>query len=266
MNGSSGYVNYTVEELALDVTGFNGSSTTNFSFSRIADIDNVSNVTLENQFGKIRFLEPINATRLNFTEAVGIFSGGINVNIGRESRLNVSVEITSYNRSEVYPGIVKTLVGDCDECTIFSYVGGNLTFNSSGQSSFLGLSVFEFLELAPDITGFNGSSTTNFSFNTSIDIQNVSNVILENAFGKIEFLQPLNASQLNISQSINLSYNFISIAAGTEPRLNKFKKVTLYNISWTYPGIEDLGGACPESTCKITQYSNNNLSFTINFK
>jgi hypothetical protein len=114
----------------------------------------------------------------------------------------------------------------------------------------------------PKFSKFNTSTTTDF---TSVDnISRVSNAVLEIApYGKMEFLQPVDFTSLDLDSYVNILSNNISIDVSALPQLNKSAKLTLYNLQWAYPGIIVNGNSCPTSICAIVSYSNNNLAFQV---
>jgi len=101
--------NYSLDELAPDISEFNG-STTNFSINSITNIENISSMVLEKQGkGKIIFLENINASKGNYTRDVeidlngGSIGGWVTVDTSTDNRLNKSARIYLYNLSLYNP-------------------------------------------------------------------------------------------------------------------------------------------------------------------
>lgn len=117
-------------------------------------------------------------------------------------------------------------------------------------------------KLLPKATNFNGR-TTEFMFVKNIST--VYNATLEKInYGKIEFgNQPINFSSANLDEYVNISYNLLSVNTTEIPNLNKSANLTLYSLTFISPKILRDGSDCPSSICRIINYSNGNLIFSV---
>jgi hypothetical protein len=202
----TGFSWYSSEDLGPNVSKFNGTETTNFSINVIDDIANVNNLTLEMpDYGKIRFLENINATNKNFSAYIDMNQSLITINLtGLPDLLNKSAELSFYNINFTYPIILEDNIRCKDNCSFVSYQNGIFTVNLTINSN------YSVDEAAPNVSKFNGTGTTNFSINElhPIDIENVSSMTLEiENKGKIIFLNNTNVTKSDYNNSVNINLN-----------------------------------------------------------
>ncbi|MEK6833706.1 MAG: hypothetical protein AABY32_06695 [Nanoarchaeota archaeon] len=133
-------------------TEFSGDDTTNLS--GMSDFSNV-NLILENQYGKIQFLSPVNLNNAwDLNNNVEIANGIVAINSQIYSSLNKPAKITLYGLTyNSIPKIYYTnsftttssaITQECSsaQCTMINYTSfsttnGEVTFNVSGFSSFL---------------------------------------------------------------------------------------------------------------------------------
>ena len=116
---------------------FNG-STLDFNPLGFIGIQNVCNATLENtSYGKIEWLDCVNATSVDFDNYVSIGENYLNIDsFNLNPSFNSSANITLKNISLLDPVILKD--GNfCDDCSIHYYDGENISFsiNYSGNYS-----------------------------------------------------------------------------------------------------------------------------------
>ncbi|MBN2111463.1 FG-GAP repeat protein [Candidatus Woesearchaeota archaeon] len=252
-------------EASPDIIGYNGSATTNLSINTGINLQNVSNFTIENQYGKIEFLVPVNLSpvnlqRLNLTQDINISQNNISVDTAQIPMLNVPAQISIYNLNMTYPNVLVNYT-DCaeEQCEFVSFDGGTLIFNVQN------FSVYSAEELAPDVSAFEPvlpvGLTTNFSINLIPDIENYSNAILKNQYGKVEFTEPANYTKLNLSRNINLSSNNFSINISALPELNVSSNIELFNLTFVYPAVYQNSTAC--SSCSAMSYTSGLLYFEI---
>ncbi|MBN2881363.1 right-handed parallel beta-helix repeat-containing protein [Candidatus Woesearchaeota archaeon] len=129
----------TVNESSINTTpvfdNFDG-STTDFSLYNSTELENITNATIESvNFGKIKFIVPINFSNLNLNSLIQISNKSIYVNTTASSKLNVQAELTFYEVNYLNPLIL--VDGDvCTECQILLYSDGNLTFNVTHFSNY----------------------------------------------------------------------------------------------------------------------------------
>ncbi|MCK5630131.1 MAG: hypothetical protein KAI26_05920, partial [Nanoarchaeota archaeon] len=227
---------------------FNGDTTSFYEFSA-EEMESVSNMVLEIlPYGRIEFSEQINASGLDFDSYVDINENYVSINSSALPGLNISAKITLYNLSLVYPNILIDGTPCEDACIYHSYDNNNLVFDVAG------FNLYSAEELAPDTVIFNGS-TTNFSISLIPDLDQVSNLVIENtAHGMINFLEPVNAAKGNYSRDISIGDGVVSINSSADSRLNKSARIELYNLSFYQPIIYMDGSQCPESICRIESY------------
>ena len=135
-------------------------------------------------------------------------------------------------------------------------------------ASYLSKTEYEIMEAAPDITDYNGSATTNLSINTGIGLANVSNFTIENEYGKIEFLVPVNLSplgleRLNLTEDINITHNYISINTERLPMLSRPARLYIYNLGMIYPNVLRNYLDCHEDQCEFVSYNDGTLVFDV---
>lgn len=118
----------------------------------------------------------------------------------------------------------------------------------------------------------NKGNSTNFNKSTYEDIQNLSNVILENSQkGKITFNEVINLTDdfnpsdnlLDINNNINISSNRIEINSTALPNFNKTATLIFYGLSFSDPRILRDGSICASSICTKNSFSGGNLSFNV---
>ncbi|MCK5624259.1 hypothetical protein KAI04_00265 [Candidatus Pacearchaeota archaeon] len=115
-------------------------------------------------------------------------------------------------------------------------------------------------------------SSTDFNQSSYEDIQNLSDIVLENAdYGKIEFNEIINLTDdTNISDNeadldtyINISSNLIEIDSTVLPNFNKSATLYLYNLTFITPRILKDGVICPSTICTQQSYSGGTLIFNV---
>ncbi|MEA3515198.1 MAG: PGF-pre-PGF domain-containing protein [Nanoarchaeota archaeon] len=227
---------------------FNGDTTLFYNFSA-EEMESVSNMVLEIlPYGRIEFSDQINASRLDFDSYVDINENYVSINSSALPGLNISARITLYNLSFIYPNILIDSASCDDACIYYSYDDNSLIFDVAGFNS------YSAEELAPDAIIFNGS-TTNFSISLIPDLDQVSNLVIENtAHGMIHFLEIVNVTKGNYSRDISIGDSVVSINTSADPRLNKSARIELYNLSFYQPIIYIDGSQCPGSICRIETY------------
>ena len=248
----TGFSSYSSRDLAPKVDTFNGSTTDFTRDVSVANIKNVSNVTLEKtKYGKIEFLENINASEADFDNGILMGQRWIYINTTKLPGINNKLaRISFYNTTYVYPAPAKNGT-KYKNYNFTSYAAGRFTITlrlSKGN--------FSIIEVAPDRNLFNGS-TTNFTRTYDYNIENVSNVVLEKArYGKIEFLERVNASEADFDSHIKMSHTWMSINITALPQLmNKSARLSFYNINFTYPIILKNSSRCRQN-CSFVSYQN----------
>ncbi|MEN7981865.1 MAG: hypothetical protein ABFQ65_00265 [Nanoarchaeota archaeon] len=167
-----------------------------------------------------------------------------------------------------------------DSDTYFNTSGGSHTLylyanNSNGVISknvtfFINLTQFE-IGYSEWESSYKGNST-NFNEYPFDEIQNLSNVILENTLhGKILFNEAINLTddenpadnQIDIDSYINISDNKIEINSTGLPNFNKSATLYFYNLTFSNPRILRDGDICPSTICTLNNYLNGNLDFNV---
>mgnify|MGYP000406337163 CR=1 FL=1 len=122
----------------------------------------------------------------------------------------------------------------------------------------------------------NKGVSTNFSEFSFTEIQNLSDVALENTlYGKIIFNDAINVtddadttdSETDLDTSTNISFNRIEVDSIALPNFNKNvnKNATLYlyNLTFSNPRILKDGAVCLSTVCAQNSYSGGTLSFNV---
>ncbi|TKJ17249.1 hypothetical protein CEE44_01815 [Candidatus Woesearchaeota archaeon B3_Woes] len=124
---------------------------------------------------------------------------------------------------------------------------------------------------------FKGSekgNSTNFNEYSFEEIQNLSNIILENtSSGKIQFNDVINLTddanssdnETDLENNIYISFNRIEVNSNVLPNFNKNATLALYNLNFNNPRILKDGSICPSEICKQNSYSvgTGTLSFNV---
>jgi len=114
--------------------------------------------------------------------------------------------------------------------------------------------------------------STDFNSSTYEDIQNLSNIILENTqYGKIRFNEAINVTDdlinndnlLDLDNNTNISQNRIELNSTALPNFDKPATLYLYNLTFSNPRILRDGVVCPSSVCTFQSYSGGNLTFNV---
>ena len=120
-------------------------------------------------------------------------------------------------------------------------------------------------EIAPDVSAFEPTLptglTTNFSINLVPDIENYSNAILKNEYGKVEFAEPVDFTKLNLSRDIEISYNNFTINISELSGLNVSSNIELFNLTLVYPEVWKGSETC--SLCHDMSYTVGILYFEV---
>ena len=131
---------------------------------------------------------------------------------------------------------------------------------SCNQTELRTLDVIYPTQLNINFSKFNGS-TTNFTIEH--DLNYVEGAVLEIiSFGKIEFLEPINVSGADLDVVVNITENFISVAAVEVPGIN-VSAVLHLNVSVVEPRIEKDGVTCDPPFCNVLSHTAINVSFNV---
>ena len=190
----------------------------------------------------------------------------------------------SYSESNTYAiwykidsGTNTTLTGNTTFNTIEGqhtlYLYGNNTeglFVSDNVTFTVNLSKFRVIynEYASSTKG----SSTDFNKSSYEDLQDLSNIVLENTnWGKIEFSENINSTEdstpadniLDLDTNTNISENRIEINSSALSNLNKSATLYLYNLTFSNPRILRDGSVCPSTICTQQSYSGGTLIFNV---
>ena len=129
-----------------------------------------------------------------------------------------------------------------------------------------------FIILHEEYKGDDKGNSTNFSVYSYEDLQNLSDIVLENTkYGKISFSQAINLTddenfndnELDLDSYTNISGNRIELNSTALPNFNKTATLSLYNLSFSDPRILRDGVVCPTSICTEISYSGGTLIFNV---
>lgn len=121
-------------------------------------------------------------------------------------------------------------------------------------------------------SGASRGGSNDFNTSTYEELQNLSNIILENTnYGKIKFNTALNLTNdsvisdndLDLDSYTNISSNSITVNSTVLPNLNKSATIYLYNLSFTNPRVLRDGSACPSTICTEVNYSSGTFVFNV---
>ncbi len=118
----------------------------------------------------------------------------------------------------------------------------------------------------------NKGVSTNFSEFSFTEIQNLSDIVLEDTiYGKIIFNDAINVtddanttySETDLDTNTNISFNRIELDSIALPNFNKNANLYLYNLTFSNPRILKDGAVCPSTVCTQNSYSGGTLSFNV---
>ena len=114
---------------------------------------------------------------------------------------------------------------------------------------------------------YNKGQTTNLLTINESDLDKIPSFVLDNSFGKIEFLELVNLSKdansdkiIDIDSGVNISFNRIEIDSSVLPSLNRKARVTIIGINFTRPLILKNNVNCTD--CIIERNENNSVVFS----
>ncbi len=119
---------------------------------------------------------------------------------------------------------------------------------------------------------YHEGNSTNFNISSYEDLQNISNVILENTDGgKISFNEPINLTddlnasdnEVDINSNINISSNRIEINSDALPNFNKSATLHFYGLSLSNPRVLRDEIVCPSVICTSPVYSSEAWVFNV---
>jgi hypothetical protein len=114
-------------------------------------------------------------------------------------------------------------------------------------------------------------STTEFEEYTYEGLQSITNITLENNYGKIRINQAVNLTNdssnqddsIDLDDNIEISQDNFEIDLSKLPNLNKSSTIWFYNLNYTNPRILKKGVVCPLIVCQIESFSGTTLRFSV---
>jgi hypothetical protein len=116
---------------------------------------------------------------------------------------------------------------------------------------------------------FTGSATTQFIYMNDTTLENISEMTLENDYGKIIWKNLVNLTQdakiniVDLNSNIEFSYNSLIVNVDELTSLNKTAELYIYLLNFTNPRILRNGEICPLTQCQKITYSGGNLVFSV---
>jgi uncharacterized membrane protein len=154
--------------------------------------------------------------------------------------------------------------------TLYIYANNSEGENSSNISFTVDSDKFEILY--SKYANSKKGSSTNFNSTSYENMQNLSNIILENNdWGKIHFYEEINLTddynksdnRLDLDSYTNISSNRIEINSTALPNFNKSATLYLYNLTFNNPRILRDNSVCPTTICTEESYSEGTLKFNV---
>ena len=155
--------------------------------------------------------------------------------------------------------------------TFFKIIPSETTSNANVQFT---ISKSKAIKIIDD--AFDGD-TTDFPTGNNLALEKIENMILEKtSLGKIVFNESINLTQIvqesddplyekevDLDKNVIINFNFIEIDSSIMTNLNKPATLYLYGLTFNTPRILRNGELCPENICKIIDYSNGILKFSV---
>ncbi len=191
---------------------------------------------------------PLNFTALSADYVLYRIDNGTNTTINSNTTFNVTQGI-------------HTLYLYANNTNGNSIVSVTFTVNSS-----------KFIVYYSNYSGSERGSSTNFNKLSYKDLQNLSNVVLENTnYGKIAFNQTINITRgINLSDNAvsldnytSISSDSISVNSTALPNFNTSATLYLYNLTFSNPVILRDGSICPATICTKQSYLDGTLIFNV---
>ena len=152
------------------------------------------------------------------------------------------------------------------------YLYANNTLGTTSKNATFFVNTTKFIVKYDNYIGTEEGNSTKFNASSFEDLQNLSDVILENTdYGKILFNETINMTddanlsdnEIDLEVYTNLSENHIEIDTTALPNLNKSATLHLYNLSFSNPRILRDGSVCSSDICTKESYSSGTLKFTV---
>ena len=190
----------------------------------------------------------------------------------------------SYSESNTYAvwykidsGTNTTLTGNTTfnttkgQHTLYLY-GNNTEGNNASDNVTFTVDLSKFRVIYNEYASSTKGSSTDFNKSSYEDLQDLSNIVLENTnWGKIEFNENINSTEdstpaeniLDLDTNTNISENRIEINSSVLSNLNKSATLHIYNLTFSNPRILRDGPICPSTICTQQSYSGGTLIFNV---
>lgn len=185
----------------------------------------------------------------------------------------INADMVWYN---VDGGINTTITGaiyfDTSEGEHTLYLYGNNSYGEVSENVTFTSNITFLTILYGEYNGSTKGSSTDFKSYGYGDLQNMSEIILENSlYGKIKFNEIINITNdyipndsiVDLDNNTNISLNRIDLNYTALPNFNVSSTLELYNLPFTNPRILKDGIICPTSICTLESFSNNTLKFNV---
>ena len=151
------------------------------------------------------------------------------------------------------------------------YLYANNTYGNSSANVTFTVNTSKFVVSYNNYSGSSKGSSTDFNQSSYEELQNLSNIILENTdYGEIAFNDAINTtnysnidSDLDLDLYINISNNSIVLNSTALPNFNKSATLSLYGLTFTNPRILRNGEVCPNAICTEVSYSGGIFVFNV---
>ena len=151
------------------------------------------------------------------------------------------------------------------------YLYANNTYGNSSANVTFTVNTDKFVVHYNNYSGSTKGSSTDFNQSSYEELQNLSNIILENTdYGEIAFNDAINTtndsnidSDLDLDLYINISNNSIVLNSTALPNFNKSATLSLYGLTFTNPRILRNGEVCPNAICTEVSYSGGIFVFNV---
>ncbi|HUW43918.1 MAG TPA: hypothetical protein VMV95_03085 [Bacillota bacterium] len=130
----------------------------------------------------------------------------------------------------------------------------------------------KFQVIYDEYAGSTKGSSTDFNKSSYEDLQNLSNIILENTdWGKIQFYEGINITddadfsdgEINLEDNTNISENRVELNSTALLNFNTSATLYLYNLTFSDPRILIDSSVCPDTICTEISYSGGTLIFNV---
>lgn len=154
--------------------------------------------------------------------------------------------------------------------TLFLYADNENGETSKSVTFVVGSTIFNISN--NEFKGEKKGDSTNLSDYSYEELQNLSNLILENIdFGEIRFNENVNLTddenfddgEISFDDYVNISTNRIEINSTALPNFNRSATLQLYGLTFSNPRILRGEAVCPSTICTFESYSGNILKFNV---